>query len=372
MLGGPFKTRADGTRAHPADRPSCGMRHTRCLVLASALFVGMHASAVAQSPAAGSAPSRIAHLDRCVLEHGGVIEDCDLAYRTFGAMAPARDNVIVFTTWFLGRTADLLSFYIGGPERLVDTTQYYVVAIDALGNGQSASPSTSRSQPGARFPRFTMRDLVDTQHRLLHDVLALDHVYAVMGASMGGMQIVQWTVQFPGYMDKAVAIVPTPRTATYDRILWNTELRAIEHAAPEMPRDSLLALLEGIHALALQTPAYVNRIPPDSADGVVLRGMVAMRPHFDPWDWASQLRAMLSHDVGASFGGSLQRAAHAVHARTLLVVAAQDHMVTPASIYDWARWTRAALLELRGNCGHLAAGCEQDRVKPAVRAFLTR
>lgn len=328
----------------------------------------MHAPLVAQPATA----ARRANLGRCPLERGGAIENCELAYRTYGALTPARDNAVVFTTWFLGRTGDLLSFYLGGADRLVDTTRYYVVAIDAFGNGQSSSPSTSRSQHGRSFPRFTMRDLVESQHRLVHDVLGLGHVHAVMGASMGGMQTVQWTVRFPEFMDRAVAIVPTPRTAAYDRVLWGTELRAIENAAPETPRDSLLAILEGIQTLTLQTPAYVNRTAADSADGLVLKNVTAIRARFDPWDWASQLRAMLSHDVSGPFGGSLEKAAAAVQARTLVIVAAQDHMVTPATVYDWARWTHAEVLELRGDCGHLATGCERERVQPTVAAFLAR
>ncbi len=343
-------------------------RYFRLTCAALALLVGLASRASAQLPA-----PRVATFDRCPLEGGGAIEECRVAYRTYGRLSPARDNAVVFTTWFLGRTGDLLGFYIGGPDRLVDTTRYYVVAIDAFGDGQSASPSTSSRQHGASFPHFTMRDLVAVQHRLLTETLALSHVHAVMGASMGGMQAVQWSVQYPGYMSRIVAIVPTPRTAAYDRVLWGTELRAIETGMRSgMPNDSLLAVLEGIQALALNTPAYVNRTAPDSADALIQRSVASLKSRFDPWDWASQLRAMLGHDVSHGVAGSLEEAANRVRARSLLVVAAQDHMVTPATIRDWARWTRAEVLELAGDCGHLATGCEQKLVRPAVVEFLSR
>jgi homoserine O-acetyltransferase len=218
-----------------------------------------------------------------------------------------------------------------------------------------------------------MRDLVTTQHRLLTETLGLERAHAVMGASMGGMQAVQWSVQYPDYMNRVVAIVPTPRTAAYDRVLWGTELRAIETGMRGgVPRDSLLAVLEGLQALALQTPAYVNRSAPDSADALIQRAVAGLEGRFDPWDWASQLRAMLGHDVSRADGGSLEAAAKRVKARTLLVVAAQDHMVTPATIRDWAKWTGAEVLELAGDCGHLATGCEQGLVRPAVVTFLSR
>lgn len=332
------------------------------------LLVGTVLSA--QTP---PAPPRHARFASCPLESGEEIRDCDVAYRTFGTLAADRRNVVVVTTWFLGRSQDLLGFYIGGSDRLLDSTRYFVVAIDAFGNGQSSSPSTSAAQRGAGFPRFTIRDMVAAQRRVMHEVLGVSHLRAVLGASMGGMQALQWSVQFPDEVDRVIAIVPTPRTSAYDRVLWGTELRAIENALSlGMPPDTLLALLEGIQTLALQTPAYVNRTAPDSAEQLVQRSASGFRDRFRPWDWASQLRAMLAHDVSAPYGGSLARAAARVTARTLLVYASQDHMVTPAAIADWARWTRAETVELTGDCGHLATGCEQAIVRPRVIEFLER
>ena len=61
-----------------------------------------------------------------------------------------------------------------GPANLVDTSRYFVIAVDAIGDGDSTSPSNSTAQPRMQFPRFTIRDMVESQHRLVTDILHLN------------------------------------------------------------------------------------------------------------------------------------------------------------------------------------------------------
>jgi pimeloyl-ACP methyl ester carboxylesterase len=69
--------------------------------------------------------------------------------------------------------------------------------------------------------------MVRSQHALLTGELKLDHVYAVAGLSMGGMQALQWAVTYPDYMTKAISIVGTPKQTSYDLLLWKSELDII-------------------------------------------------------------------------------------------------------------------------------------------------
>jgi homoserine O-acetyltransferase len=135
----------------------------------------------------GCAPGQqIAQLGDLPLQSGAVLRDCRVGYRTFGTLDAARSNAVLVTAWSMGRSRDLARHI--GPGRLVDSRRYFVIAVDPLGNGVSSSPSNSLQQPGDRFPRLSIRDMVEAQRRLVRDVLHLEHLHAVVGTSLGGMQ----------------------------------------------------------------------------------------------------------------------------------------------------------------------------------------
>lgn len=305
------------------------------------------------------------------LESGEVIRDCRIGYRTFGTLNPERSNAILFPTWASGTTEQLASNF--GPGRLVDTSRFYVVAVDALGNGVSSSPSNSTAQPRMKFPRFNVRDMVETQHALLTKVLGIKHLRAVMGISMGGMQTFQWLVSYPDFMDRAAAIVGSPRLAPYDLLLWQAQIDAIMNdpgwRGGEYTENPARAAEYEFGALLLTTPDEFNRrmtrakLFEELARAKTVKG-------FDANDKIRQDQAMMAHDVSERFGGSLERAAAAVRARLLVVVAARDHVVTPGPAAEFARLAKAQLLTLEGDCGHLAPGCESQKVNPAVADFL--
>jgi homoserine O-acetyltransferase len=106
------------------------------------------------------------------LESGAVIRDCRIGYRTWGKLAPDKGNAILFPTWFTGSSKDLEPFVGTTPNRMLDTAKYFVIAVDALANGVSSSPSNSPTQPRLAFPKVTIRDMVNSQRRLIAEVFA--------------------------------------------------------------------------------------------------------------------------------------------------------------------------------------------------------
>ena len=321
---------------------------------------------------ARSQQSQTAAIGDLKLKNGEVLRNCAIAYRTFGTLNAERSNAVLFPTWFSGTSKDLANEV--GPGKLIDPTKFYVIAVDAIGNGLSISPSNSADQPHMHFPKFSIRDMVESQHILLTQKLGIAHLRAVMGISMGGMQTFQWMVSYPDFMKFAVPIVGSPRLTSYDLLLWTAEEHAIEsdpsweHGEYTDTPDSMKTV-GAIHALALETPEYwVEHTPRDKFDEAM---KAAETINFDTNKWLRQLQAMIGLDVSREFGGDMGKAAAAVHAKVLIVPSLQDHMVNPTPALEFAKMIGAQTLELTGDCGHVAPGCNTKRVGEAVNAFLS-
>jgi homoserine O-acetyltransferase len=227
-----------------------------------------------------------------------------------------------------------------------------------------------------RFPKVTIRDMVESQHRLVTEVLRLSHLHAVMGISMGGMQTFQWMVSYPEFLDRAVPIVGTPRQTSYDTMLWRAELEATQ-SDPEwksgnyrkQPIHAARAVTY-LHALALQTPDFRVRETPADALEAYFQEQLKGNLRFDANDRIRQLEAMLGHDVFKKFGGNMNQAAQAVKARTLIVAGLRDHMVNPNPALAFARLLNSRTIELDSDCGHLSFSCEEGKVAAVVAQFL--
>jgi homoserine O-acetyltransferase/O-succinyltransferase len=305
------------------------------------------------------------------LVSGEVLRDCRIGYRTFGKINGDRSNIVVFPTW-AGGTTDELKANVGA-GKLISDADYYVILIDALSNGVSSSPSNSKAQPHMHFPKITVRDMVNTQHELLTKTLGIQHVKAVMGISMGGMQTFQWMVSYPDFMDKAIPIVGSPHVAPYDVVFWRLNIDSIEGSAGWNHGDYAENPAKVVHfeigELILQTPAEYNRTHTREQVLAALTKAETDKAE-DANNTIRQSEAMMALNVSDAFGGSMEKAAGAVKARIFVVVSKQDHTVTPQPARDFAHLLHAPLLELESDCGHLATGCEGPKLATAVADFL--
>lgn len=314
---------------------------------------------------------QFADLGVCRLVSGKHIEGCRLGFRTWGTLNAQRSNAVLIATWFSGNSANW--FDAIGPKGLVDPTRYFVVVIDALADGVSISPSNSRSQHGPDFPAITIQDMVNAEHRLAVETLGLNHVHAVMGISMGGFQTFEWMVDYPEFMDEAIPIVGSPRPNSRDLLLTLSDIDAVKSdpafkggrytLAPPVPEAQL------IWQLNLTTPAQFARThsPEAFARDYAKWEATGILP-FDANDWIAQLQACEHQDI--AHGGTLEDAARRVKAKVLIVPSLQDHMVNPEPAEKFAKLIGAKTFVLKGDCGHIATGCESATLNPEVRAFL--
>ncbi len=277
------------------------------------------------------APHRVASFGDFVLESGEVVHDFRLSYVTHGRLAPDRRNAVLVCA-AVGANHHRLDFLLGADGAL-SPERWFVVAVDPIGNGLTTSPSNSTRQPRMRFPRFAIRDMVASQARLLQQ-LGIERLAAVVGASMGGMQALQWAVSFPQAMDAVVAMTPMARTHPW-AVAVNEATRRCLMADPawngtELDGDPVrgwqawVAVLQG---LANRTPQALASLTPGEVVAA-LDARIAQRQAlgFDAHDWLYQSWAYDAHDVGTTpgFGGDTMKALRAVRARTLVLAPPLD------------------------------------------------
>jgi homoserine O-acetyltransferase/O-succinyltransferase len=311
----------------------------------------------------GQKPLQLATIGDLPTTSGQVIPNCQVGYRTFGKLNEARNNAILFPTYFSGKSQDIM----GHAGNMIDTTKYFLILVDALGNGVSSSPSNTPN-----FPEISIRDMVNSQKILCEKILNIKHLHTVIGVSMGGMQTFEWLVAYPQWMDRVVPIVGTPRQSFYDQLLWRTEWNIIEQAgaSPEA-RKNAMKQVAAVHHLNLYTPAYWNRSQaPEKVGEFMEKSGMGYQNAQHPDNWICQIRAMLGHDIYRSSGKKLAELAKENRTEGLVVVATQDFMVNPKAAQELAQEFQWPLVSLTGDCGHVATACEFMKIKEAIITFL--
>jgi homoserine O-acetyltransferase len=319
---------------------------------------------------AADGDQQFASLGNCELESGGVIRECRIGYRTWGKLNDGKSNAILMPTWFNGRSEDLA--FMVGPDFL-DPDRYFILALDALANGVSSSPSNSRVQAGEVFPAVSVGDMVDAHHRVVTEVFGMRKAYAVVGLSMGAMQAFEWSVRMPDFAAKMVAVIGSPRLAAFDLATWETYGRIL--ALYRMCQcDAAAEALAGLSMVSSVPDRLNSELDRGAVAAEIAKRGRARRARFEAlaatWDTERQLRAMVAHDITRRFGGDMTAAAKSVKAKSLIVVSADDRVVTPGPSLEFAKLMRAETFVLDANCGHGDPWCAPEVFAKAVKDFL--
>lgn len=310
---------------------------------------------------------QFASLGDFVLESGEKIIDCKIGYRTFGKLNADKKNVVICLPGAGGRSFDEQQWV---PGNIVDTTKFYLIIFDTFGNGVSSSPSNSSKQSRARFPVFTITDLVRSQHKVLTEKMNINHLVAVLGFSMGGIQSFQWSVTYPDFMDKIMPFMGTPKMSAYD-LLWITMIFELIKDDPEYKDGNYAVnppIVKAAHLFPMisNTPEYFNNNIALDTFNVWLKSIEKQIP--PDWnDFVWQITACRMHDIGAKFGNSLDNAAKAIKAKAYIIVNKQDHTVNPIAAIKFASKVNAKLFVIDDEEGHVALS---KLPYPSMREFL--
>ncbi len=173
------------------------------------------------------------------LQSGASLHDYSLSFETYGELNPSKSNAVLICH-ALNASHHVAGVYAGqdksegwwdnmiGPGKPLDTNKFFVIGVNNLGScfgstgPMHTNPDTGRVY-GADFPVVTVEDWVNSQARLL-DALGIQTLAAVMGGSLGGMQALSWTLQYPNRVRHAVVIASAPNL-TAENIAFNEVAR---------------------------------------------------------------------------------------------------------------------------------------------------
>jgi homoserine O-acetyltransferase/O-succinyltransferase len=163
------------------------------------------------------------------LESGRILEPYEIMYETYGTLNEAKDNVVVITHALTG-SHHAAGVYDGenkagwwdgfiGPNKTIDTNKFFVVCTNVLGSCFGSTGPMSMMLPHHepyryKFPVLSIKDMVKAQ-KIFFDRLGISSVYAIVGGSMGGMQALQFAVNYPNFAKKIIAMATTHATSAY-------------------------------------------------------------------------------------------------------------------------------------------------------------
>lgn len=318
------------------------------------------------------------------LESGATLPEVDLAYSISGT-ASSKPPILTCTSF--GRGCDDLAYLYG---KSLDSTQHWIIHTELLGNGRSSSPS-SMSAPFARadFPAVTIRDNVALQHALLES-LNVHEIAAVVGASMGGQQAIQWAVSYPAQVERAVVLVGSCRTTWHGKLFLNALSSCIRSDPAFNQGNYREPPLEGIARLAdtwapwvFSPEFYASEAYRDYED----TNADSLEEFLNKWrfryfqrdanNMLSQFQTWANHDVAGTpgMGGSLEKVLAQVEAEVLFLPSRTDAYFAVSDNQKEAALIPKAKVQIIDSLSGHAAGLGRDpkdcqQINQAIADFL--
>jgi homoserine O-acetyltransferase len=344
------------------------------------------------APAGAHGPNDPPHQTYCMgdlkLENSEALKDFCISYVTHGTLNANKSNVILMVTAIGGNHHRI--DYLIGPGRALDPSKYFIIATDAIGNGLTTSPSNSNVQPRMQFPKFDIRDMVNSQQRLVAQKFGVKKLVTVIGASMGGMQALQWAVSYPTMMDSIVPIIPLGRTTAWttsvlemlrQSIIADPKFNNGNYPASEPPEQGMRLWAGWLSGLMVPTPGYQESLFPNNLDAIasLKAGQDAGWRRMDAVDWIYQSWAYDQHNVATSpgFNGDYARALKSIKAKTLILAGSGDLLNPEYDAKEVARYitdVRYVAINESRPMGHLSgAGAtvpENELQNREISAFL--
>jgi homoserine O-acetyltransferase len=348
------------------------------------------------------------------LDAGVELSPFQIAYQTYGKLNADRSNAVLICHALTGdhHVANRHPVTgkngwwetLVGPGKPIDTERYFIICSNVVGacmgttGPASINPATGKPW-GLEFPVITIRDMVRAQAMLL-DELKIDTLFAVVGGSMGGMQVLQWAASFPKRVFSALPIACATRHSAQN-IAFHEVGRQAVMADPEWrqgryliegtnPRRGLAVARMGAHITYLSDAAlhrkfgrkFQDRENPTfsfdadfEVESYLRHQGSSFVERFDANSYLYLTRAMDYFDLAADYGGSVANAFRGAETRFCVISFTSDWLFptseSRAIVHALnASGARVSFAEIVTDKGHDAFLLEEPEMFGIVRGFL--
>lgn len=214
-----------------------------------------------------------------------------------------------------------------GPGKPIDTKKFFIIAITTLGSPNSASPSTT--ELGAKFPKYSIEDMVRFQMEFLKSKFNIKHLRGVIGNSMGGFEALTWGAKYPDYMDFLISLVSSYKVAGHNYSLFKFMNNIIE-SDPDYNNgnytnqltNSLKLANESMYSFGLSREYYRYDMSNNEIDlAMEEMGEEIVEENWDANDIVYRNNASTAHNIENILSN--------IKAKTLIVAINQDQYFPP-------------------------------------------
>jgi homoserine O-acetyltransferase/O-succinyltransferase len=300
------------------------------------------------------------------LQSGTIFPNAKLAYKTYGALASDKSNVIVMPSYYSGTHKDVE--WLIAADKILDPSRYFVISVNMFGSGLSSSPSNSVPPiDRGRYPKVALTDNVRMQHRLVTEVFGVNKIALVFGFSMGAQQAYHWGALFPDMVERICVICGSARTSPNNFVFLEGAKAALTtdclwqdnwFATP--PVRGLKAFGRG-YAGWWASPAFYNEgVYKKLGSPTIEDYLVGAEAYFlqhDANNLLAQLWSWQNADISANemYGGDLVKALGSIKAKALIMPSETDRYFGVAeNAAEVAYLPTAELRPIPTIWGHLA------------------
>jgi homoserine O-acetyltransferase len=201
------------------------------------------------------------------------------------------------------------------------------------------------------------------------------YVELLIGVLMRGMQAFEWMLAYPEYMNQLDAINGTTKASFYDKASWNNIVTLIEDAGNDKEAITYaMNRVNDIELLLIGSPSNVSRTY-GKENFEEFKAKIYNNNNnrtIAPFNKLVQTKAILEHNIYKNNNVQLENITELVKAKILIIIAEQGHVVNPIYSKELSQILDCTILELKGDCGHIAAFCDKQLVKQEVSEFLKK